>query len=223
MPCSWVDEDRISMAASPSHREAEQKLYQHLTTLSKDVDKVTNTVSKLAEISKKSHDFVKKQERYNKIESDIQEEQVTKAVESYYKMQGYEVVKLPIKDVFNRQGNTVTDVDGFSSVSKLGHESVVLIEAKHRVTRDDVDERVEKNRIVMQLMAELREEPALPALGHQLWRLTAGQLWQFRYCDPIWFMAGALFSEGMRAKAQARGFGLVLINGSRYSIQAAPV
>ena len=201
------------MAPTPSHRETEQKLNQYLTTLGKAVDKVNNTVSRLAEDGKRDDKSIEKQERYSGVESDLREEEVTQAVASHYQEQGFEIIKMPIKVVFNRQGHTVLEVGGFFSVSRSGHKSVVLVEAKHQVSRAEIVEKAGKYRKIVQLMAELREEAALPVSGHQLWCLTAGQLWQYRHCDIIWFMAGALLNEGLRAEAQAQGFRLVLVNG----------
>lgn len=178
------------------------------------MDRVTNTVDKLAEVSRKG---IEGMEGCKKAESDVQEGEVTAAVVQYYGQEGFEVVKLPIKEVFNKQGEPLTDLDGFLSISRAGHESVVLIEAKHQVNLGKINKKAQTFHKVEQLMADLRDS-GLPASGPRTWRLTAGQLWQFRDCDTTWFMAGALLSRELRDEARALGFRLVVTNGSRCTV-----
>ena len=200
-----------------THGETKLKLHQQLVTLSSNVDKVNSFVTSLAEVSL-NEEATRLRQAYDKAGSDAMGEEVTEAVARLYEGQNFEVVKMPIKELYDEQGKFVTDMDGFLSVSRAGHEFVVLIEAMHQVIKDDISKSVENMRQVQALIALLREQPALPA-GHQLWRFTAGQLWQFRHCDTIWMMAGAVFSDAARVEAQAQGFRVTVLSGNFYSVQ----
>ena len=118
MACSWVDEGRISVAATVSHRETELKLYRQLLALSKNVATASDTANKLADASRRHEAAMKELECHSNAEIDVQEDEVTDAVADWLAVEGYEVLKVPLKEVYNEQGHLVTDLDGFLSVSK---------------------------------------------------------------------------------------------------------
>ena len=95
---------------------------------------------------------------------------------------------------------------------------MVLIEAKHCFNPADITKKAKMFYEVERLMAQLAKQAVWPAGGAELWLFTAAQLWNYRHCSTTWFMAGAHFTGAMRQEAQAQGFRLVVLNGSRYSV-----
>eukprot|EP00798_Chlamydomonas_sp_ICE-L_P000955 gene955-3859_t len=205
-----LKQGRVSMASTESHALVESILRQQLV-MEEALATAIGTVNKLA-TSVGQHRGWMTNEDFGA------EAEVNHAVETHYMSLGAESVEeLPMfKAILGPDGKHAYSFDGVFEVIRAPQKLLVLVECKHRVSKENVKDAAKKRDKLVQLMHGLRDNITPPGGRHnylmQLKALSELCTHDVRLC-----MGGQSFDEDGMADAIKEGCLVVQPDGGRYS------
>lgn len=165
----------------------------------------------------------KTMEDWQVVEEKSLEKEVTKAVKAYMVETGFADVKnVSLKKLYGADGNLLIEFDGLLSARKDGELFLVTVEAKHKVTTEKVQERIEQNNKLEALLSELRQRTLEdvagtdPTAAHTQTCLVLHSFAQAN-AKVLHFIGGVHFSESDVNLAQKK-FGVVTREGHAFHV-----
>ena len=160
-------------------------------------------------------------EDWQGVEERSLEKEVTKAVKAYLIEAGFtDLENVSLKKLFGADGDLLIEFDGLLSACKDGELFLVTVEAKHKVTTEKIQDRIDQNNKLEALLSELRRctiEDVVAKGGKAVHTQNCLVLHYFANAKVLHFIGGVHFSEADVNLARKK-FGVVTREGHAFHV-----
>lgn len=190
-----------------------EKLHMQLVQLAETVQ----TLSHAIHVNTKAR--LENVEGYIQTESKVNESEVSKGAHQFLEKSGYTVTPLEIHKIYDHVGQVFVEWDGIL-VAEKGRDDRILavVESKHRVLHDHIENRLEYLQRFQQYLVDLRREDRFTS-GRAGFDSVRGALKPFCTYKLMLFIGGPHFKEHVAEFARENGVYCVTTNGERYKVQ----
>ena len=172
----------------------------------------------MLEYTKTNNKEMASRKDWHSVDDKALEIEMTWAIKSHYKAKFPEssVYPLPVSQVYGADGQSFVQLDGMLVVKQARwFTELLLVEAKHKVTQDKIDDKQSKFQKLGKFLQCLHQEESDDGDNHPAFLSSKDALRRYCDCRVSWFIGGVSFNPSVMTYAQRKGFHVVHSSGMK--------